>query len=126
MIEYRVVPFEEIRNNNGFFFYKLMINGECHYDYFVKEIEKLPNEQRSLRKVLTLMERFSPKVFLMNNRIRQIQGLKRKDVFEFKDPPCVRLFVVLDKPNIYVVSGSTKNGQKAAIRKLDNLLRDFN
>lgn len=123
---YEKTLFDIIHNPNGYVYYKLLIDGISHYDRFVDSLKKLPNEQRSLKKVLALMERFSPKVQLLENRFRQIKGLKRSDVFEFKDPPCVRIYVVLQKPNIYIVDGSTKKNQQSTIDRIGRLLKEFN
>ncbi len=71
------------------------------------------------------MEKYSPYNRLPKEKFRQIKSLRRIDVYEFKDPPCVRIYVVLQVPNIYIVAGSTKNSQNATIAKLDNWLKDF-
>lgn len=125
MTEYSIVPFDVIYNTNGCVYYKLIIDGKCHYDEFVDSLRKLPNEQNSLKKVLALMERFSPNVLLIKNKIRQIKGIKRDDVYEFKDPPCVRIYVVLDKPDIYIVTGSLKKHQDSTIKRIQKLLKNF-
>ena len=124
-MEYQTTLYDVIHNKNGYTYYKLIIDGVSHYDEFVDSLKKLPNEQRSLKKVLTLMEKFSPTVQLMENRFRQIKGLKRNDVYEFKDPPCVRIYIVLQKPNIFIVDGSTKKKQNAAIDRIGRLLKEF-
>lgn len=126
MTTYSIVPFDVISNMNGYVYYKLLIDGVSHYDAFVEELKRLPNEQRSLRKVLTLMEMISPNVLLMKNKIRQIKGTGRTDVYEFKDPPCVRIYVVLNKPDIYIVAGGLKKNQEATIKRITKLLKNFN
>ncbi len=126
MSVYEKEPYDVIRNMNGCVYYKLIIDGKSHFDEFVNELKKLPNETRSLKKVLTLMERYSPHVLMPYNKFRQIEGVKRSDVFEFKDPPCVRIYVVIKDRNIYIVDGSLKKKQESAISRVGRLLKDFN
>lgn len=117
--------YDVIRNMHGCVYYKLIIDGKSHYDEFVKELKNLPNESRSLKKVLTLMERYSPNILLPKERFRKIEGIKRSDVFEFKDRPCVRIYVVIQKENIYIVDGSLKKEQDATISRVARLLKGF-
>lgn len=126
MDRYEKVPYDVVRNIYGCVYYKLVIDGRSHFDEFVDELKKLPNETRSLKKVLALMERYSPNIKLPKERFRQIEGIKRNDVFEFKDVPCVRIYVVLDAPNIYIVDGSIKKNQDKTISRVGKLLKGFN
>lgn len=126
MSNYEKVPYDVIHNIYGCVYYKLVIDGKSHFDEFVKALRNLPNETKSLRKVLTLMEKYSPNIKLPKEKFRHIEGLKRKDVFEFKDVPCVRVYVVLQAPNIFIVDGSVKKEQDKAISRLGRLLKDFN
>lgn len=125
-MKYEKTLYDIIHNMNGCVYYKLIIDGIDHYERFVEELEKLPNESRSLKKVLALMERYSPNVLLPKEKFRQIKGIKRNDVYEFKDPPYVRVYVVLDKPNIYIVDGSLKKNQEETIKRIGKLLKQFN
>lgn len=126
MHEYSTEFYDLVKNLNGCAFYKLFVDGKCRYDDFVMEIEKLPRQKKGLVKVLALMERYSPYILLPKEKFRQIENVKRKDVFEFKDVPSgIRVFVVLQKPNIYIVDGSVKNEQKRTINSLTNLLKGF-
>lgn len=122
---YEKTLYDVIHNMNGCVYYRLIIDGVSHFDRFVEQLERLPNERKSLKKVLALMERYSPSILLPKERFRQIKGLKREDVYEFKDPPCARVYVVIQKPNIYLVDGSTKNTQEATISRVGRLLKDF-
>lgn len=126
MGRYEKVPYNVIRNIYGCAYYKLVIDGKSHFDEFVEELRNLPNETKSLRKVLSLMEKYSPNVKLPKEKFRHIEGLKRKDVYEFKDVPCVRVYVVLQDPNIFIVDGSVKKEQNKTISRLGRLLKDFN
>lgn len=38
--ECSIIEFELIKNNNGYIFYKVYINGKSQFDKFEKEIEK--------------------------------------------------------------------------------------
>lgn len=83
MPSYSTELFNLIRNEE-YTFYKLFIDDVCHFDEFVQAIEKMPREISMLKSVYALMERFSSHTMLPKSKFRQIKGIARKDVFEFK------------------------------------------
>lgn len=123
MPSYSKVLFDLIKNDE-YTFYKLVIDDVCHFDEFVKEIEQMPRELSKLNSVYALMDRFSSHTMLPKTKFRQIKGITRKDVFEFKKD-MVRVYVILQKPDVYVVTGSVKNDQDKTIQRFDKKIKDF-
>ena len=123
MTSYSKVLFDLIQNDE-YTFYKLVIDDVCHFDEFVQEIEQMPRELSKLKSVYALMDRFSSHSMLPKTKFRQIKGITRKDVFEFKKD-MVRVYVILQKPDVYVVTGSVKNDQDKTIKRFDKKIKDF-
>lgn len=69
------------------------------------------------------MDSFSSN-FLPSSKFRQIKGLRRKDVYEFKNKD-IRVYVLMKKPNIFVILGGYKGTQDKDINRIDNLFNDF-
>ncbi len=114
----------DLIKNDEYTFYKLIIDDVCHFDEFAQEIEQMPRELSKLKSVYAIMERFSSHVMLPKTKFRQIKGITRKDVFEFKKD-MVRVYVILHKPDVYVVTGSVKNDQDKTIQRFDKKIKDF-
>lgn len=123
MSSYSKVLFDLIKNDE-YTFYKLVIDDVCHYDEFVQEIEQMPRELSKLKSIYALMEKFSSHTLLPKTKFRHILGITRKDVFEFKKD-MVRVYVILQKPDVYVVTGSVKNDQDKTIKRFDKKIKDF-
>ena len=70
------------------------------------------------------MDEFSPTQMLPKAKFRQIKGVDRQDVFEFKRKN-LRVYVVMQQPNVYVVLGGYKKGQEKDIAKLKRYIKDF-
>lgn len=115
--------FDIVKNSNGYIYYKVYINGVCQFDDFCKEVALVPRNNSSLASILSLMEIFSP-VLIPQNKFRQIKGIGRSDVFEFKKDK-VRVYVVKDSTKFYIIMGSCKNNQPEDIKRLKSRLRGF-
>lgn len=123
MSEYRVEIDASIVNNE-YKYYKLYVDGVCHYEEYIERIKTDVRKQKDLAGVIRLMELLSARTMLPNNKFRQIKGLKRTDVFEFKKN-MVRVYVIKQPPYIYVVLADDKNKQDKSISKVDRLTKDF-
>lgn len=123
MPSYAKVLFDLIQNKE-YTFYKLVIDDVCHFDEFVREIEKIPRDLSQLKGIYALMDRFSSHIKLPNTKFRKIKGITRGDVFEFKKG-AIRVYVILMEPDVYVVTGSTKNDQDKTIKRFDKKIKDF-
>ncbi len=114
---------EFVNNENGFVFYKLLIDDVCHFDLFVEKVSKISNESKSLDAIFAYMDTFS-KVMLPQSKFRQIKNAHRKDVFEFKKDN-IRVYVILQSPCIYVITGGFKNNQKQDVQRIVRQIRQF-
>lgn len=123
MTTYATTLFSLIKSDE-FVYYKLIIDDVCYYDLFEEELRKSKRDFGSLKGVLGMMERFSSKVLLPKSKFRRILDVGRGDVYEFKKD-AVRVYVILQKPNIYVVTGSRKNDQSKTIKRMGKRIKDF-
>lgn len=125
-MDYTIEIFKVI-NNPYYNFYKLSINGICQFDEFVKEVETISQEHKSLVKILNLMDAFSPTP-LPKTLFRQIVPKNKKerpDIFEFKRDT-LRIYVILQKPNVYIVRGGRKKTQEQDIALVKKETKEFN
>ena len=70
------------------------------------------------------MDCLSPSNLLPSSKFRQIKGLRRNDVYEFKKND-IRIYVIKKRPDIYVVLGGYKGSQDKDINRIDKLFNDF-
>lgn len=117
----------DIIHNQKCHFYKLLIDGKCQFDEFASEAEKIATNKRCLANIYSRMDSFDPDQKLPKEKFNHIEGDKydRKDVYEFKKDQ-VRVYVILIKPNIYVVCGAIKKGKKDQQREIDRLFNAVN
>ncbi len=127
MTEYSYIPFDLI-DNAEYEYYKLCIDGVCYFDDFVMQVRtgnKSSREDKySFDWLLNLMERFSVKIMLPKIKFRQIQATNRNDVFEFKKNN-LRIYVIIQRPNIYIAMGGYKKNQEKDFKLLKKRLKDF-
>ncbi len=116
--------FEEydIIHNNAYTFYKLHENGKCQFDEFCSEIEREKECLGDLKSIIALMEQFSPQIQLPHKKFRHIEDKNFHDIFEFKKNK-LRVYVVKQKPNIYIILGGYKKNQKKDIVKLKDKIK---
>lgn len=114
----------DLIHNKECTFYKLFIDGKCLFDEFVEELKKMPMDYKCLPSVYALMERYSPHQPLPPKKFRNIKGIKRKDVYEFKSNK-VRIYVILNCPKVYIITGSVKNDQDKTIKRIDKKIKDY-
>lgn len=115
-------------NNPHYTFYKLSINGVFQFDEFVKDVETISTERKSLESILRLMDEFGPQL-LPKSKFHKIppnnKKKERDDIFEFKKDT-LRVYVILQKPYVYVVRGGRKKDQKQDIAKVKRDTKMFN
>ena len=92
----------DLVNNPNCQFYKLLIDDECQFDEFVKQVEKVKADKSSFAGIIALMD----------------------DLYEFKKNN-LRVYVILQCPNVYVAMGGYKATQEKDIRKLKKNTLDF-
>lgn len=119
--KYAISRFEPV-NNKEYSFYEVSVNGKCLYQEFIKGLST--RDTKKLMNIYACMDSLSPSNLLPASKFRQIKGLKRNDVYEFKKND-IRIYVIKKKPNIYVVLGGYKGSQDKDINRIDKLFNDF-
>lgn len=114
----------ELVNNPEYNFYRLFINGECLFDEFYEEVQHIRDDMKSMVAIINMMDRFSEHFQLPNTKFRHIENMNRSDVFEFKKKT-IRVYIILQKPNVYIVMGGYKKEQNKDIRRLKQRLKGF-
>ncbi|MBF1558163.1 MAG: hypothetical protein HXO13_02230 [Prevotella salivae] len=123
MSKFETELFDLINNENGFVFYKLLINGKSMFDYFVGRIRASSPEERHLKKIYAYMDSFS-KELMPKTKFRNIKCAERKDIFEFKSKN-VRVYVIIQEPSVYVVAGGLKASQDKDIKRIVQQIKEF-
>jgi hypothetical protein len=123
---YSIQEFDIIHNQKCHF-YKLLIDGKCQFDEFVSNAEKIATNKKCLANIYSRMDSFDPDQKLPKEKFNHIEGGKydRKDVYEFKKDQ-VRVYVILIKPNIYVICGAVKKGKKDQQIDIKHLFKAVN
>lgn len=117
----------DLVNNPNCQFYKLLIDDECLFDEFVKQVEKVKADKSSFAGIIALMDNYSPYQLMPRTKFRQIEAAnksERHDLYEFKKNN-LRVYVILQCPNVYVAMGGYKATQEKDIRKLKKNTLDF-
>lgn len=115
----------ELIHNPYYTFYKLRINGKCQFDEFLEKVNSVAIDKKTIYSLIALMDSFGMHK-LPKTKFRQINvSPPRTDVFEFKKNN-LRIYVILQKPDVYVVMGGYKNTQKQDVAVLGKRLKGFN
>lgn len=124
MADYKIEPFDLVKCLE-FKYYKLIINGKCQFDDFFSDVLKNAIDKSNMKKILSLMELFSNKRLIPKQKFNSIKGVGRSDVFEFKTDN-LRVYVVKQTPNMYIILGGYKKNQSKDIENLKNRIKNFN
>ena len=108
-------------------FYKIYRNGKCQFDDFCKEVSKNSVEEKQLRIIFTYMNLLAerdPK--LPPNKFNSIKDNNKVIGYEFKSNN-LRVYVVKQEPNVFVILGGHKTSQKEDIKQFKKMkgLVDF-
>lgn len=104
-------------------YYKLYVNNKCYFDEFYEEVMDRVNEKKDMDAIVSLMDDLGAQM-LPSVKFNYIHDPKRNDLYEFKKNK-LRVYVIKQKPCIYVVMGGYKNNQKADIEKFKKRIKDF-
>lgn len=123
MNQYSTKEFDLVKGGQ-YAYFKLYVNGECQFDEFMEEVEKDPRHRKWLGSIFAYMEFISDRNILRKDKFRQINDAGRDDVFEFKKES-LRVYVIKQKPNMYIILGGFKNNQTKDISLLKLRVKDF-
>ena len=121
--KYQLRKFEPV-NNSSYQFFEVSVNGKFLFQEFV---DNLKDEQRDLKKLNAIygyMDLLSPSKFLPKSKFRHLEGLKSKDIYEFKKND-IRVYVKLKQPSVFVILGAYKGTQKQDLKNIDKLFNGF-
>lgn len=125
MDKYSTRPFDLVCNTQ-YEFQKLYVDGVCQLDSFIDFINNHSDKRfrNYLASIIHYMDNFSDHCLLPKEKFRPIYETGRPDVFEFKREK-IRIYVIKQKPNIFVVLGGLKVNQDKDIAKIKRLLSEF-
>lgn len=118
-------PFEDIHNPK-YTFYKLVFDGKCQFDKFCEEVKVVAKDNKSFAKMVARMEAYDRAQLLPRTKFNSIHGTGCENVFEFKED-ILRVYVVIEYclQEVYIALGGKKAEQEKSIKKLSDLLSDF-
>ncbi len=122
MTQYETELFELV-NNPEYTYYKLHVDGKCDFDDFLKELERNVSDAKSMDAIISYMDMLSAQK-ITDKIYNYIQGGDRHDLYEFKKNK-LRVYVIDQRPSIYIVMGGYKKNQKKDIKRLIKRTKDF-
>lgn len=126
MVHYTYIPFDLV-DNPKYDYYKVSIDGNCHIDEFIKEIEENVKRKNSFNSIIAYMDLLgnTPRP-LPPTKFNFVHVAKRVDVWEFKKDD-LRVYVVqhVKTKEVYVIMGGYKDNQKKDIKTLEKRIKDL-
>ena len=116
-MEYKTIETEIVRNKNNVQFYELELDGKRLFSEFHENLTDA-NDKKKFIAVIALMDNFSFNQKLPDKLFKQIKSIGRKDVYEFKKAD-LRVYVIMQKPNMFIILGGYKTNQQKDIEKID-------
>lgn len=115
---------EEVKNGK-LSFYKLIIDGNCLYDTFCSEMEKDEVLASSLNKIRAYMNFMAESDCLLPKaKFNSIKNKGKVIGYEFKDKN-LRLYIIKQPPEVYVVLGGYKKTQEKDIKSFSKIREKF-
>lgn len=99
MPEYKTVKYDDV-NNPQYSFYKLIIDGVCHFDEFLQGIDKNSADRKVYNAIIRYMDSITDQIRLPRTKFRQIEDSGRSDLFEFKKDR-IRIYVIKQRPDFF-------------------------
>lgn len=122
--KYNIKPFDIVRNEY-YSFFELSINGRFYFSEFVDSLDDKSMDKKNLNGILAYMNVLGPHNLLPKEKFRPIKDSECSNLYEFKKKD-IRVYIMLIKPNVYIVLGGYKGNQKLDIKKVINWVKDFN
>lgn len=121
--KYEEKIFEPI-NNKTYEFREVSVNGRFLFQEFIDNLKDTPKDMKKIMRIYAYMNEFSPSTLLPKTKFRQIKGVKRDDVYEFKKDD-IRIYVIKKYPSIFVILGAYKGTQDKNISRINKLFGGF-
>lgn len=121
--KYDIRKFEPV-NNRVYEFLEAAVEGKYLFQEFAQDTGRSLRDKKNLASIFSYMDCLSPSTLLPKTKFRQIKGISRKDVYEFKKGD-IRVYVIMKKPSVFVVLGAYKGTQPKDIKRIDKLFADF-
>jgi len=121
--KYEEKIFEPI-NNKTYEFREVSVNGRFLFQEFIDNLKDTPKDMKKIMQIYAYMNEFSPSTLLPKTKFRQIKGVKRDDVYEFKKDD-IRIYVIKRYPSIFIILGAYKGTQDKSINRIDKLFGGF-
>lgn len=121
--KYEEKIFEPI-NNKTYEFREVSVNGRFLFQEFIDNLKDAPKDMKKIMQIYAYMNEFSPSTLLPKTKFRQIKGVKRDDVYEFKKDD-IRIYVIKRFPSIFIILGAYKGTQDKSINRIDKLFGGF-
>lgn len=121
--KYEEKIFEPI-NNKTYEFREVSVNGRFLFQEFIDNLKDTPKDMKKIMQIYAYMNEFSPSTILPKTKFRQIKGVKRDDVYEFKKDD-IRIYVIKKYPSIFVILGAYKGTQDKNISRINKLFGGF-
>lgn len=123
MTDYRTELFD-LTNNPNYTYYRLFVDGKCEFDDFLEEVNKNVADKKNMDAIIAYMDSLSAQL-LPSTIYNYIESGERHDLYEFKKKN-LRVYVIDQRPNIYIVMGGYKSTQKKKdIPRLIRKTKDF-
>lgn len=113
----------DLVNNPNYTYYKLYVDGKCNFDEFYEEIAHNVADLKNMAAIVRYMDALSAQL-LPSTMYNYIHDKKRTDLYEFKKKN-IRVYVIDQRPSIYVVMGGYKSSQKRDIANLKEKVKEF-
>lgn len=121
--KYQTRKFEPV-NNKCYQFLEVSVNGRFLFQEFVDNLKDEQYDLKKLNAIYGYMDSFSPSLLLPKTKFRHVDGIKRKDVYEFKKND-IRVYVIMQRPSVFVILGAYKGTQKQDYKNISKLFNDF-
>lgn len=121
--KYEVRKFEPV-NNKYYQFLEVSVGGKYLFQEFLDELKDEQKDLKKLNAIYGYMDSFSPHNLLPKTKFRHIDGMKCKNVYEFKKND-IRVYVIMKKPSVFVILGAYKGTQKQDYKNIDKLFNGF-
>lgn len=111
-------------NNPQYKFYKLYVDGMCRFDEFLNALQRNKSDKKLYNAIVAYMDKLTDQTRFPAKIFNHIVDEDRHDLYEFKKDR-LRVYVVRQRPDVYIVIGGFKATQKNDIEKLKSLIKDF-